>query len=371
MDNARNSQSDMAGRKARLKKFFHIFLPIALLLLVLSAFFYQRESSASRERITSREMFSLENRRVTVANLLKAVVSDLRILTALQEMQALPEGASAEAAAALAAEFLTFSTSRGCYKQISFIDRQGMEIIRVDSHNANAAIAPPQELQLLSNSPLFRDTYRLQAGEFFMSRFTLEMEKGKIAYPQTPLICFGMPVFDRDGRKKGVVLVNYLGDQLLQTLKSPQEENRQSIYLLDSEGYWLLGPSPQVEWGFLYPDRKAQTVKTRFPAAWEEICPGESGYYADISGIYIFITLYPQFSVLNPAKEYRNARSCGCSADRDKYYWKIVSYIPAEISGAASPFILLRRLLFADGLLLLLFGALSWLLADRRPSTAT
>ena len=26
--------------------------------------------------------------------------------------------------------------------------------------------------------------------------------------------------------------------------------------MLDSEGYWILGPSPDFEWGFMYADKK-------------------------------------------------------------------------------------------------------------------
>ena len=368
MDYGNSSQSTMINQKTHVKKFLHIFLPVTLLLIVLSIVFYQRELAAHRERVTNREMRTLENRRETVTNLLKSVVSDLRILTSLQEMQALPEGAAEEDAAALAAELLTFSANRGNYEQVSFLDRQGMEIIRVDYHNGDPAVVPRLELQFQKNSPCFQEAFRLQAGEFHMSHFDLEMVKGKITYPPTPVICFGMPVFDRSGRKKGAIMVNYLGDQLLQTLKSPGEDDRQSLFLLNSEGYWLLGPSPQVEWGFLYPDKKEQTLKARFPAAWNEICAGENGHFADAAGLFTFITLYPPLSVLSPARAYLNSNGpCGCSVgDKDKYYWKLVSFIPAEFSNSASSFFLLRRLLFFDGLLLLLAGALSWLLAGGR-----
>lgn len=368
MDNGNSSQSTMTNQKTHFKKFLHIFIPVTLLIIILSIVLYQRELSAHRGRVTTREMRTLENRRETVTNLLKSVVADLRILTSLQEMQALPEGASEEDAAALAAELLTFSTYRDVYDQVSFIDRQGMEIIRVDYHNGKPALVPRLELQLQKNSPCFQDAFRLQAGEFHMSHFDLGMEKGKITYPPTPVICFGMPVFDRSDRRKGVIMVNYLGDQLLQALKNPGEDDRQSLFLLNSEGYWLLGPSPQVEWGFLYPDRKEQTLKARFPDAWNEICAGENGHFADTAGIFIFITLYPPLSVLSPARAYLNSNGpCGCSVgDKDKYYWKLVSFIPTDFSSSASSFILLRRMLFIDGLLFLLAGALSWLLAGNR-----
>ncbi|MBI4791417.1 MAG: cache domain-containing protein, partial [Deltaproteobacteria bacterium] len=241
MDIGNSSQSTMINQKTHVKKFLHIFLPVTLLLIVLSIVFYQRELAAHRERVTTREMHTLENRRETVTNLLKSVVSDLRILTSLQY------------------------------------------------HNGEPAVVPRLELQFQKNSPCFQEAFRLQAGEFHMSHFDLEMKKGKITYPPTPVICFGMPVVDRSGRKKGAIMINYLGDQLLQTLKKPGEDDRQSLFLLNSEGYWLLGPSPQVEWGFLYPDRKEQTLKTRFPAAWNEICAGENGHFADAAGLFTFI----------------------------------------------------------------------------------
>jgi hypothetical protein len=295
------------------------------------------------------------------------VVSDLRILTSLQELRTLPDKATESSAAALAAELLNFCTFRGIYEQICFIDRQGKENIRITYNDGNPAVMPREELQFQGNSPFIQKTFQLNVGEFSMSHFDLATEKGRIAYPPTPVIWFGMPVFDRDGRKKGVIMVNFSGGHLQQTLKNPAPDDRHSIFLLNSEGYWLLGPSPQVEWGFLYPDKKNETFQARFPAAWKEICAGEKGHFTEDAGLFTFITLYPRLSNLNPTRAHLNCNGpCSCSIrDKEGYYWKLVSFIPEGTTDSASSLILLRRLfLVINGLLFLLSGAVSWLLAQ-------
>ncbi|NGX54267.1 MAG: hypothetical protein K1000chlam4_00992, partial [Chlamydiae bacterium] len=59
-----------------------------------------------------------------------------------------------------------------------------------------------------------------------------------------PLIRFGTPVFDHQGRKRGIVLLNYFGGHLLQRIsecgrRAAEGECVSQLMLLNSDGYWL------------------------------------------------------------------------------------------------------------------------------------
>ncbi|MBU0966980.1 MAG: diguanylate cyclase [Proteobacteria bacterium] len=364
--NDKNS-SPITGKnaKARLKNFVVVFLPGILVLFALSVVFYQKESTAREELLKNNEMFLLENQRESLIPPLKSVVSDLKLLASQQEMLAFVNHGTEDSLTALTAEFLAFSTLRQLYDRIRFIDRQGQEVIRVNYNYGQPKFVPQEELQYVGNRDYFENIMKLKAGEFYMSPITLNSDMGKIDNPPTPVITCGIAVFDRAGQKRGVIILTYLADHLLQPLRKLAQEKQRAIYLVNGQGFYLLGPTPQAEWGFLYPDRKDQTFQARFPSAWESISFTEKGHILKGEGLYTFITFYPQLSVLEPRRAYLNPDGpCGCySGQSEEYYWKLISFVPAtSLHGGSFP--LGKNLVYFDAVLFLLLAVTAWLLAD-------
>lgn len=355
----------LGNNRASLKKILVVVLPVIFIVTALSIIFYRQESAAREELLKNNEMFLLDNQRETLRNSLKAIVSDLKVLSSHQEMRAFLDSGAENSRTALAAEFLAFATHRQLYDRLRFIDRQGMEIIRVNYNDGVPQVVSKDELQHAGNRDDFGNTIKLQDGEFFMSPFALHSDPGRIGNPPAPVITFGIPVFDRSGQKRGVIILHYPGNHLLQPLKKLAEDGRRSVYLLNRQGYWLLGPDPQVEWGFLYPDRKDQTFQARFPSAWETISATEKGHIAGQAGLFTYLTFYPQLSVLEPSRAYLSASGpCGCfSGKNEDYYWKLISFVPEKIASGSSSFPLGANLLAVNGILLLLFAVTALLLA--------
>ncbi len=69
------------------------------------------------------------------------------------------------------------------------------------------------------------------------------------------MIRVGIPVFDRNNRKRGIIIVNYLGEILIDILSSEKRLGQTVIvssdnyWMINADGYWLKGSSPQDEWG--------------------------------------------------------------------------------------------------------------------------
>jgi hypothetical protein len=53
-----------------------------------------------------------------------------------------------------------------------------------------------------------------------------------------------------------MVVLNYLGQRLRDKLLALQGRAGK-VWLLDAEGYWLIGPAAEDEWGFMVPERSA------------------------------------------------------------------------------------------------------------------
>jgi len=340
-----------------------VFLPAILLLASLSVVFYRQESTAREQLLRENEMLLLESQLESLQGPLKAVVGDLKVLAGQQTLQAFLDLGTADSLAVLAADLLAFSTHRRIYDRIRFIDRQGMEIIRINYNAGVPGRVPQDELQYAGNRDYFVNSARLKAGDFSMSPLTLSNEQGRITQPPTPVMTCGIAVFDRAGQQRGVIILTCLADRLLQPLKKLSLENRRTIYLVNRQGYFLLGPTPQAEWGFLYPDRKNQTFQARFPTAWESIAAAGKGHISGEAGLFTYLTFYPQLCVLEPARAFLNADGpCGCyTGQKEEYYWKFVSLVPAASLHDSSAFPLARNLLYLNTLFVVLLAVAAWL----------
>ena len=75
------------------------------------------------------------------------------------------------------AEFLEFSKTSEKYDQIRYIDKSGMELIRVDYFDGNSAIIPEEKLQDKSGRYYFKESIVLPENGIYISPFDLNVEK--------------------------------------------------------------------------------------------------------------------------------------------------------------------------------------------------
>lgn len=113
-----------------------------------------------------------------------------------------------------------------------------------------------------------------------------------------PVIRIGTPVFDKTGKKQGVLLLNVLGQPLLDAYANAIPSAGLRAWLLDSDGYWLRGPNPNVEWGFMF-GVASQSVTAQYPESWAAIDVENEGQFLDQAGLWTFQTVHP----LNTGKD--------------------------------------------------------------------
>lgn len=262
---------------------------------------------------------------------LKSVVSDLIFLAAHKEIQQLLENNKTELREYLSEEFFLFTDQKNIYDHIRIIDKKGMEVIRVNYNNGNTTIVPEDQLQYKEERYYFIDIFELRKGEVYISSFDLNIEEGKIETPLKPMIRFGTPVFDQKDVKIGLVIINYLGENILKKIKRMPTNIPDKVMLLNPEGYWLYGAKPIDEWGFMYKDRKDRRFGKKYQEAWQQISQADSGQFYNKAGLYTFSTLYPAL------EGWKSSQHSG-AVSRDEidplkgkdYYWKIVSYMDPE-----------------------------------------
>lgn len=345
-----------------MKRFLMLFLPMVMLIGVITMAIYYSEVERDKEIIESKEMHNMDMLTKMIGDEFQVIVSDLMILSECNELQTFLEKPSDFYKESLAKEFLLFSEKRGIYDQIRFLNETGMEIVRINFGGGNPYIVPDDELQNKANRYYFKETFKLGRGEVYVSPFDLNIEHGEIEWPLKPVIRFGTPVFDDKHHKRGIVILNYLGDKLLEHFKwASSKSSLGEIMLLNPEGYWLKGIKKEDEWGFMLENRSNKTFGNVFPDAWQKIINKDSGQFYTEDGLFTFVTMYP----LQEAMKSTSNSSFNSSKNWNEsgsYFWKIVSIVPHNVL-YEKPQRILKKVLQLDAVMFIILAISLWFVA--------
>lgn len=353
-ENSRARSNLSSDFRETLRYFFVVFLFTVLMIGGITVLIYYLESKGEELIVKTQEKEHLQLVKTVISNELKDIASDLTILAAHQEVTSVLENDNPVHKDRLVHEFLAFSESKKIYDQARFLDVNGMEIIRVNLDENQAYLVPENELQFKGNRYYFSETLRLNKGEIFISPFDLNVEEGKIELPLKPVIRMAMPVFDSKGLKGGIIIVNYLGKNLIDSLEKELTQRGKFLFI-NSEGYWLKGPRIENEWGFMYEDKSDLKFEKDYPEAWTRIVNTESGQFYTSEGLFTFTTIYPL--------EETKISDSKASRENTDYYWKLVDYVPASLLKVDSRRILFRTLLI-DAFLVTIIGVGGWFFAQ-------
>jgi PAS domain S-box-containing protein len=304
----------------------------SLIILVFSAVIYAGVVIDRQVRIDNnvvQERSRLEVAKAQIDQDLSVVSTDLRIIANLPLLRSyLDEGAPA-LRLELEQLLLVFSRETQRYDQVRYIDLSGYEDIRIDFNNGRPLIAASAELQNKSHRYYFTDSIVLKRDSLFVSPLDLNIENKKVEIPYKPMIRYATPVFDSKGEKRGIIILNYFGNQLLENFRAVVKSNNpHGGMLLTKDGYWLKGSKPDDEWGFMFNNTQL-TFGHRFPEAWKIIQKGGQGSVLMDDGLFIYLTVLPLPKKWGPAA-HNTIDSERNSEDSvsNNYHWKIVSFIP-------------------------------------------
>lgn len=328
-------------RQFAVRRFLLIWIALTLIFGGIVWAFYLDRARNTHTLIRASERQEVEIARQAIGAELSNIRSDLLYLARQSTLQNFLATGAPVWRQRLASDFLVFAEQKRLYDQVRFVDAAGREVVRVNWNGGRPAVVPPPELQDKSGRYYVRQTLALADGSVYMSPFDLNIEHGTIEQPPKPTIRFGTPVFDRQGRKRGMVLLNYLGQRLIDRLRMEASHGAGAVWLLNGDGYWLVGPRPQEEWGFMHPGGNRGRFDKRHPRAWALIEQGpQEAQFVTGSGLYTYRKVSPSASV----------------------HWIVVSRVPAAILAAQTAG-LSRSLGIVFALLTLLLAATAWAIA--------
>lgn len=254
-----------------LKWYLRIWIPVVLALGTGLWLLYHFELDANMESARASERHVIEQANAAIRSELASMQSDALYLAEHASLQQLLSNGQEGARKQFAKDMLSFARHRGLYDHIRFLDMEGGEVVRVNWQGGRPRQAADLNLQNKSNRYYVRDTLSLKQRAVYISPFDLNIENNEIEQPIKPMIRIGTPVFDRQGRKRGLIVLNYLAERLLKKLRLIRSQYGGDLWLLNEKGYWLLGPHTNDEWGFMFPERKDRRFDNQFAPIWSAL----------------------------------------------------------------------------------------------------
>lgn len=333
-----------------------IFVSLSLVAFLGLYAVYSIQAAANFSRVKNDEVWRAGVGASQQTSELNDLVKNLRYLIASNSMQRWLIEKDASSRGGLEKDFLALAASNAFYHQIRLLDMNGIETVRVDRHAGKLATVSSRSLQNKSGRYYFSEAMKLSQGQLYISPLDLNVENGVVEAPLRPTLRLASPVFDTDGKKQGILILNFSAAELLIQLRQNASYGKGEPWLLNNAGYWLIGP-PAVEWAFMYPQRRDRTAERAYPEAWQEIVKGPaSGQFMAAGDLFSYSKVaLPAGVSSSPIGESNNVAA---------WSWVFVTHLPgarlAEMNWAtAGPFLLI------GAVLLPLFGFIAFVANDQ------
>jgi PAS domain S-box-containing protein len=317
-----------------------IFLPLATAAVVASYLLYASQANAVRSTAEATESRVVDIARQRVGITISSLMADVSYLSEQDALRTYLADSNPASLRHLEAEYLAFARHRQFLDQLRFIDASGQEIARVNRKSGTVALVPPDQLQNKADRFYTIETMKLDRGQTFVSEIDLNVERGAIEQPAKPTIRFGEPVFDDSGAKRGIVVINYLAQRILDRV-SELRDPAADIWVVNAQGYWLLGP-PNDVFAFMYPERKSRTFAAAHPDVWRPMQDTPVGRVETDFGRFA----YARAEIDRP----------GSNAGPIQPSWFIVVPTPRAFSEAQTSALRFNFAIASGGLLLVLAG---------------
>ncbi len=146
--------------------------------------------------------------------------------------------------------FVNFGLAAENISQIRWLDSEGQEKYRVNFKAGQAELVPKQQLQNKSSRYYFTEGMEHSKGDVYITPIDLNVERGAVVTPHEPTLRASYRTISDSFILNGLIVVNFDLSKALQQIKSLSTMQAQ-IQLINGEGYWLLHPRKDKEWGFM------------------------------------------------------------------------------------------------------------------------
>jgi len=210
------------------------------------------------------------------------------------------------------------------YDRITLFDKSGIEMVKVDYNNGNPIVLDDDNV-VYENINYIKKAAKLHNERIFVLPMNLKNNNGIIDIPTQPIIRFGFPIYRDNKEFFGLIVFDYLANNMFKDLAMLYKHNNKIVSVLNSDGYWLKADNPELEWGHILDGRQANNFKNFFPKIWEKMEKGENDQLETKQGIYSYTTIHPSSLVVKKLAVLAGGADVFLPADLDNY-WQIFSF---------------------------------------------
>lgn len=273
--------------------FYLITLFSPVFLVILGILFYisliEIRNKLTAEKILQENL--LKENQTLIKNKLDQVYSDVNFLSELPEIRNFYEDED-NYTRNLNNIIRAFAKNRKLYHQIRIIDTMGWEKIRIEYRQEKILTYTKEQMQNKSNRYYFNELNQLSSGEFYISQFDLNVDNNAIEVPYIPVLRFGRNIINPLNGQRIILIVNFLGNEMLDPLHDKLEDDSTQFYLVNQDGYYLIGPDTLHEWRFHFSDSLIGRFATYFPSEWNAIQANHaSGHLKTNAGHFTFLKI--------------------------------------------------------------------------------
>lgn len=292
----------------------------------LAAYIYHQEHNAFSRELLSDERRLMQTQSLALTKEFDHVTGDALYLSHQADVLHWVESGMAESSLDVESDMLGLALARRVYDQIRILDAEGMERVRVDFNDGLPSLTNPDKLQDKSARYYFSDALELEEGGLAVSPLDLNVERGRVEKPYKPVIRFSTALYAGGGEPQGVLVLNYLAQSMLDRIAGIAGNSPGRAMLLNEDGYWLLSPDKDDEWGFMLPDRVGRTFARDFPEEWARMLELREGQFRTDNGVFTFTSVRPLVEVMT-----REGVAGSRAGDDRGYAWLLVSHVPAAV----------------------------------------
>ncbi|PKM75221.1 EAL domain-containing protein [Acetobacterium sp.] len=340
-----------------LKNFIIIFVPGLLIVAVLAGIFININIENSKNIIKIRQLNNSEIVSVNVNSIFEDIKSDGNIILNSSEIKAyVANAAEVNNQNELKRIFSNMMINKKIYDSIRFVGVDGYEKVRVNAaDNGTTAAVADSELEYKGDQFYFAEGMKLNAGELFISPMDLRMNGEEVEMPVKPVMRLVLPVFNDQNERQGMLVLNYLAQNMLDQIENYSKSNMDmKILLLNDDGYYLLSENSDKDFSFVYADQQGVSFSQENPEIWQAILNSGSGYFDDGKDLYFYAPIYP-------LQGYRNL------------HWVLVGAAPLDVLGVFANEDN-RTMVLIAALLVLVLGIISlvvsWLLLIKKEASS-
>lgn len=268
-----------------------VFLPSAALVLLGAWSLASSARSRALDLLANEQTLAVRLAVHSFSDPLAGNVRGLEVLSRQQSLQLALRDPSPAHRVALARDAAALADTLGSLDKVRWIDQDGREQARVDWDGKRAAVVPDAQLQSKRSRYFVLDTRTLPQGSLYVSPIDLNVDNRQVEVPPKPTLRLARPLVDDTGRRRGLLIVNVLAQEMLKGLSTVSSEFNDDIILINAEGDELRSPRAAGGGPLLFDG--VRSLSRRFPDAWPHLRSTDRGQRFLASGLWTWQAVRP------------------------------------------------------------------------------